>query len=76
MVDSMSDEKPIPIQDFDGGWHRQDMPTGNICIWSDKWMENHKKQMALELTESTQDQRSDDKTCLDKENEDMGLKLK
>lgn len=35
------------IQDFDGGWHRQ-VTKEHICIWTDKWMENHKKNLERE----------------------------
>jgi len=32
------------IEDFANGWHKQHTKE-HICIWSDKWMELHRKQL-------------------------------
>ena len=44
--------KEIPIEDFEGGWHKQ-VTKDHICIWSDKWLELHSKQLAAIPENST-----------------------
>ncbi len=40
----------IKIEDYPNGWHKQ-VTKEHICIWSDKWLELHNKNLEKEKEE-------------------------